>query len=681
MLLRMPPILRAIHAILLACAFAFAFAWAGQAQARSAQARIARVESPIAILSDVRLRLDWPEGASTGALRLEAARLDAPGLGYRFERVDWRCVLRRSGGSRWRCEGPVRTPHGSMELAIDIREQGLDATLSRGSRRIEVSRRTDAPDLTRVDLASIPLAWTRALLAQAWPEAQLKGGEGDARLRVSTDANGLRIAGPLDLRGVSLDTPDGRIAAEGVGASLGLDMQLGSVDRVRLDGRIAGGEALFGTAYLAMQGREIGLGLEAEQRGECCWRVPRFEWRDGDRLHASGALAFGPDAAVRDLEVDLQSADLSAAKDAYLSGWLGPAGLGDLDVRGAVDARLVFVGGMLREVDAELAGITARDPKGRFAFDAVDGHAGFSADAPVEGELRVAGGHVYGLAFGASRIPLRSGGGTFGLPSAVDIPVLGGVLRFDHAAIRPAAGGEPAEMSFGLEVQRVDVARLAEALGWPAFTGELSGRIPNARYRADTLVFEGGLSMQVFGGRVDVSSLAMERPFGVAPTLGADIVLDDLDLESLTGVFGFGEITGALDGRIGGLRLVEWQAEAFDARLQTERKRGLRQRISQRAVQDLSSVGDASFVSSLQAQLIGVFDDFGYSRLGISCRLADGVCDMGGIAPRGDNEFLIVAGAGVPRLTVVGINRRVDWPTLVERLVAVGSGDSKPVVD
>ena len=43
--------------------------------------------------------------------------------------------------------------------------------------------------------------------------------------------------------------------------------------------------------------------------------------------------------------------------------------------------------------------------------------------------------------------------------------------------------------------------------------------------------------------------------------------------------------------------------------------------------------------------------------------------------------FTIVEGAGLPRLSVVGYNRRVDWPTLVERLVAVGSGEVKPVVE
>ena len=106
----------------------------------------------------------------------------------------------------------------------------------------------------------------------------------------------------------------------------------------------------------------------------------------------------------------------------------------------------------------------------------------------------------------------------------------------------------------------------------------------------------------------------------------------------------------------------------------------MRQRISQRAVQDLTSVGNASIVSSLQAKLIGFFDDFGYSRIGIACRLSDEVCAMDGLGSAGEG-FIIVEGSGLPRLTVVGYNRRVDWPTLVERLAAVGTGDVKPVVE
>ena len=53
---------------------------------------------------------------------------------------------------------------------------------------------------------------------------------------------------------------------------------------------------------------------------------------------------------------------------------------------------------------------------------------------------------------------------------------------------------------------------------------------------------------------------------------------------------------------------------------------------------------------------------------------------MDGLGSAGGG-FIIVEGSGLPRLTVVGYNRRVDWPTLVERLAAVGTGDVKPVVE
>jgi hypothetical protein len=218
-------------------------------------------------------------------------------------------------------------------------------------------------------------------------------------------------------------------------------------------------------------------------------------------------------------------------------------------------------------------------------------------------------------------------------------------------------------------------------LDWPPFKGELSGRIPRVRYADDRLDFDGALTAHIFEGTVQVSGLAMERPFGTAPTLSADIAIDDLNLESLTGVFGFGEITGALDGHINGLRLVDWGPETFDADLHSDPAWKGRQRISQRAVQDLSSVGGGDGLgSSLQAQALKLFDDFGYRRIGIRCRLAQEVCAMDGLRSAGAG-FIIVEGSGVPRLSVVGFNHRVDWPTLVDRLIAVTQGESKPVFE
>src|SRR5690606_23520006 len=252
------------------------------------------------------------------------------------------------------------------------------------------------------------------------------------------------------------------------------------------------------------------------------------------------------------------------------------------------------------------------DPRDRFRFDDLMGDVVFSrGQAPQAGTLSWSGGALYGLAFSGTRLALESSEGTLRLREPASIPLLGGALELQRLSVEPPDADSPFEVRLAMDVDDVDIASLSEAVGWPAFRGTLSGRIPEARYANDRLVFDGDLVMDLFGGQVRATGLAMERPFGSAPTLTADLSLDDIDMFALTEVLDFGSISGRLDGRIDGLRLVDWQPVAFDARLLTDRHPGVRQRISQRAVQNISSVGDASFASSLQGRLIGLFDDFG----------------------------------------------------------------------
>src|SRR5690606_15953690 len=295
-----------------------------------------------------------------------------------------------------------------------------------------------------------------------------------------------------------------------------------------------------------------------------------------------------------------------------------------------------------------LDGIDILDPRERFRIEGLAGELRHVASGMVDSELRWRGGALYELGFGPIRLPLRSQSGTLQLREAVGLDMLGGQLRLENLSLTPPDDARGLRLGFGLTLDALDVGQLASAFGWPEFRGSLSGRIPNAVYADERLDFDGGLSVHLFDGRIDVGALSMERPFGVAPTLSADLSLQDLDLMDITGAFDFGSISGRLHGRIDGLRLVDWTATAFDAEFHTEPRRGVRQRISQRAVQDISSVGDASFVGSLQGQLIGLFDDFGYRRIGIGCRLAKEVCAMSGLHSAGAG-FTIVEGAGVPR--------------------------------
>jgi hypothetical protein len=656
---------------------------AAQAQARGMQARIDRVVTPVATLQQVRVRVDWPAGASTGELQLWAGRVDAPDLGYRYRDLHWRCPLRRDGEDGWRCEGALRSGRSaSLQLAVRFDAATTHASLAQGNARISLDRDAASPDLTTFDLSRVPVQWAQVLLAKAWPEARFKSGELDAQLTIDAPANRpLRISGPLALRGIGLETADATIAGENLGGRFAIDYRTTpALSLLAVDGELRGGEFLAGNTYVALPVTPVGLRIDALQHAGSGWELPRFEWRDGDALAAEGSARFGNDASLQALDIAVHSGDMSPLRQRYLSGWLGLFGMGEVDLHGAMDLRVEVRDGLLQVADASLHGVDLRDPNERFVFDGLQGDVRYSAGAPVQSELRWQGGKLYGLDFDAARLPFASADGLLRFREDAIVPLLGGRMTFRDLTIRPPQGEAGADIRFALVLDDIDFGRVSEALGLPAFQGRLSGTIPNARYANERIDFDGGLAMQLFDGQVAFSSLALERPFGSAPSLSADIALDDLDLLPLTEVLGFGSITGRIDGRIAGLRLVDWTPVAFDARFITDSRPGVKQRISQRAVQNISSVGDASFVTSLQGQLIGLFDDFGYHRIGIGCRLANEVCSMSGLHSA-NNAFTIVEGAGIPRLSVVGFNRQVDWPTLVERLTAVGSGEVKPVFE
>lgn len=660
----------------------------GPAWGRAAQARIARVSTPVATLEDVQVRLDWPADAGQGQLSMHARWVRADDLGYRFQNLSWRCPLRRLPLAGWACDGVIEAPGAApLRLSVQFDDAGTDAALTRGASRLALQRRAATPDLTRIDLIRVPVQWAEALAAQAWPSGRFSKGRLDGKLAITTPQGGpVRVQGPLALTDAALQSADGGIVGENLDARLDIDYRTrAGHTQLALEGRL-GGEALFGETYLGLSGQPVQLMLRGEKSPGQGWRFPMIEWNDGATLQARGNARFTDDTALSTLDLGLAGHDAAGLRDRYLSALLGKFGLGDAQISGQWDGRIRLVNGQLQQAQANLQDVTLRDPRERFVLQSLDGTLAFSSGAAVTSELRWQQARMYGLDFGQARLPFTSREGALMLQRDAVVPLFGGRTLIHDLRIVPPHDAAGLEMDFGLTLEAVDVGAMAKAFGLPEFRGELNGEIPHARYADDQLTFDGGLSLGVFDGAVQITQLAMERPFGTAPTLSADIDIKDVDLLRLTEVFDFGSISGRMSGYIHDLRLVDWTPVRFDAAFASDRKAGVRQRISQRAVQNISSVGDASFVSSLQGQLIGLFDDFGYGRLGIRCQLNNEVCLMGGLGdldtPRSDSSgFTIVEGSGLPRLTVVGYNRLVDWPTLVERMKAVSQGEVKPVID
>src|SRR5690606_39064139 len=233
------PILRLLpSSALLACLMLAAVGHVFAAP-RSATARIDRVATAVATLNDVQVSLAWPAGAPQGELRLQARQVDAPDLGYRFSDLDWRCPLLRDASGAWQCAGELRSGGERMRLSVELGVATTEASLVRGASRIELHRNAATPDATRIDLTRVPLAWTQALLSQAWEAGRITDGTFDAALTITTATDApVRVAGPLRIEAASFDTPDGTVAGANLGARLDVDARLGARDRFTIDGQL-----------------------------------------------------------------------------------------------------------------------------------------------------------------------------------------------------------------------------------------------------------------------------------------------------------------------------------------------------------------------------------------------------------------------------------------------------------
>src|SRR5690606_25870710 len=137
-----------------------------------------------------------------------------------------------------------------------------------------------------IDISRVPLAWAHALLAQAWPEAQLQGGTLDAKLRIrAPEGEALQVAGTVAVDGAAFDTPDASVAGQDLAGRFVVDYRAADVHgttRFDIEGNLLGGEFLAGNAYIALPSAPVQVHLQGNKPSSGDWAFPAFGWRDGD---------------------------------------------------------------------------------------------------------------------------------------------------------------------------------------------------------------------------------------------------------------------------------------------------------------------------------------------------------------------------------------------------------------
>ncbi|MEO6024147.1 MAG: hypothetical protein ABIP64_13740, partial [Burkholderiales bacterium] len=183
---------------------------------------------------------------------------------------------------------------------------------------------------------------------------------------------------------------------------------------------------------------------------------------------------------------------------------------------------------------------------------------------------------------------------------------------------------------------------------------------------------------KVFDGVVVATNMRLGGALGSAPQLEGTVVMSNLDLDVLTKTFAFGKIKGRIDVALENMLLSNWKPVRFDGRVMSSDGNYPR-KISQQAVQNISSLGGAGAAAAIQRSFLRIFEQFGYKKIGLTCKLRDTICEMGGVVntPQG---YVLVQGGGIPSITVMGYNRQVGWEELLARIKAATQSNVGPVV-
>lgn len=630
-------------------------------------------------LERVKLKLDQGSKGNL-QLHLEAASVDMPTLGWHHVGLDLEGIVARMGARRWQFTGTLALSgapgglldHSHLRLVMDTGANNLGVRVVQKSIKVKAALPLDQLTHARISLDNLPLRWLQGLLARAW-SGKLTGGRIDGVVAVDLDQGGVRSSGKIKLVNAGFDTSGGKLAGKGLAATGRVTFNTtGRHDTIRADLMLHGGQLLLGPLYMVLPKHNVHVSIRAVMHSYGI-NLNQVRFTDPGTLHLAGAMIIGSDGSVRNIHFSSFSASLPSAYERYGKAWLATLGFGHLHTRGRIDGSVWMDSHGLRSFQLNARHVDIHG--GRVAVTGLDGtldwRRGSTRPATTLAWQSLG---FYNVTLGAATSRWQSRQGTLTLVAPVRVPAFGGQVHISQLSWHPGSGNGQ-HLQTSLALTGIDVSKLCKAFDWPSFSGTLGGAIPGLQYTGDRIELDGGLSLHVFGGYINVTQLALKHPFGAVPVLEGDIHLRQLNLANLTSVFNFGRITGRLDGSIDNLRLVDWKPVAFKASLATTGDGG---EISQRAVKNLTAMGGGGVASGLRGMVLKLFDSFDYRRIGLSCTLQGSVCHMQGLKPK-DGGYLIVEGSGLPHLSVIGHQHEVSWPTLISRLkAAIHSGG--PVV-
>ena len=541
----------------------------------------------------------------------------------------------------------------------------------------------------RLDGAGLPadnlVKLARAVSGRNW-ESWSPTGEIDIAARLEPVLGGSRVAATATLGKIGFSSPAGDVLGQNLAGRVELEAMLTRQPRVEADLILRQGEALWGTVYVDLTKDPLDLHAGGTRAGPEEYRDLALEGglAGFGRLTVKGKARHAAGLWRHQGRLSLIDARLGPIFRTFLRDPLAASRreLAGLTMEGTAEVDLSFTGagqaadlaGSLRVRSGDLRRGTeppllsglAIDLPIAYSLGAENPGRPRPSDAKNWGWLRLKTLRLADQDLGPLEMPAVLVPNRLYLGGGIDLSLFGAGL-----SLRKIQVDEPLSRSFGIrmaaELDGLDLARVAGEKGM--LEGHLGGLLDPVAIGSKRMTAAGELTGDLFGGRLDIRNLTVERPFSAGREIGADIHVGMMDLERFSEALGIGRITGRISGSIEGLRIAYGQPVAFFLRMESVPTKGVDQSVSLKAVNSISLVSTGSGLSGMGASLMTkFFKEFSYARIGFESSLKNDVFTVRGTIHEDGVEYL------VKRPLFGGINvvnrnpdNRIGFSDMVER--------------
>jgi hypothetical protein len=509
-----------------------------------------------------------------------------------------------------------------------------------------------------------------------------------------------QVNAKLSLDDLVFQNKDGTIMGEKVSLSTGVQGVV-DVKRSRMtfaaDLKAPAGEALYDRYYLNLKTNPIVTSCNGTydlQKRLIELSKLRFDLTGILPLEIQGFFKHGPSKANADVTVILPKAPLKPIVHHFLQEPYKTENpfLATLETEGTVSAqfrihgvqdawqvtgRLGWLGGnfSLPEKGVALKGIHLDLP--------VWYRAGV-AKTPVKtlrGKLEVQSITIPLLPEQPLSILLDSGPNRISVESPTIIQIPDGNLCLGSVQVEKFFGPD-LTLHTRLDFDEIKLEPLLSKIWMHPLAGTLTGTLNPVRYENHAVTTRGELKAEVFEGKIILSDLGASGVFTSAPVFKLNVKWEDLLLSEMTTNTAFGTIDGILKGQLRNVEMAYGQPQRFNLLLETVQKKGVSQKISVKAVENIAQIGGGqSPFMGMAGAVASFFKKFPYEKIGIRASLENDVFTVNGTIREGGTEYLVKRGS-FSGVNVVNQNpdNRISFKDMVKRIKRIGS-KAGPVVN